>query len=166
MFSISLQSPPAVSTEVTHMVSISLQRSMQTLHIINFSSTLFLRPILELLLVDIPPAFRAELRLGLQEALVNAARHGNCLDPHKSVRVQFAVTPRRYLWIITDQGQGFNCQKVYTHDPTLAAGYVHQECGRGVLMLKQIFDEVVWNEQGNQLRLCKHLSEGCRPLVV
>jgi len=48
---------------------------------LSFTSTLYLRPILDALLESAPALMREELRLGLQEALVNAAKHGNQLDP-------------------------------------------------------------------------------------
>jgi anti-sigma regulatory factor (Ser/Thr protein kinase) len=163
--SISLQGPCPAKGERPAVLAISLHRSAHPLHVLRFTSTTFLRPILELLLSDVSPNFRYELKLGLHEALVNAAKHGNCLDPGKTVQVYFAITPYRYLWIITDEGNGFNCRRAYTEDPTHAEDYVNRECGRGVMILKQIFDEVQWNEQGNQLRLCKHLHEGCRPLM-
>jgi len=52
--------------------------------------------------------WRAELRLGLQEALVNAAKHGNNLDPSKLVIVRFSLANDHYWWVIADQGCGFN----------------------------------------------------------
>ena len=52
---------------------------------ISFASTLYLCPILDLLLAEIPDQWHTELRLGLQEALVNAAKHGNQLDPIKNI---------------------------------------------------------------------------------
>ena len=33
------------------------------------------------------------LKLGLHEALVNAVKHGNNLDPHKSIKVKRIITP-------------------------------------------------------------------------
>ncbi|WP_245395467.1 ATP-binding protein [Anthocerotibacter panamensis] len=166
MLSISFQNPSTVQGEKPDIVAISLHRSVHTLHVLTFSSTLFLNPIRDLLLSDVSPTFRAELELGLQEALVNAAYHGNRLDPTKTIQVYFAITPHRYLWVITDEGHGFNCRTRYAEDPTAAEGYANQECGRGLMILKQIFDEVQWNKAGNQLRLCKHLRDGCRPVVI
>ncbi len=74
---------------------------------ISFASTLYLCPILDLLLAEIPPTLQAELRLGLQEALVNAAKHGNNLDPSKTVVVRFSLIDNQYWWVISDQGSGF-----------------------------------------------------------
>lgn len=124
---------------------------------VSFASTLYLRPILDLLLTEIPVRWRSELRLGLQEALVNAAKHGNKLDPSKTVLVQFSIVQNQYRWVISDQGLGFNppctCTQSTQHLPQ-----EEQECGRGLYILYQIFDQVDWNPQGTELRLCKQVN--------
>lgn len=122
---------------------------------ISFASTLYLCPILDILLVHIPREWRAEVRLGLQEALVNAAKHGNKLDPSKTVMVQYTVTPTEYCWVISDEGSGFNTeccchQAVEKHLPPEEA-----EHGRGLCILNEVFDRVSWNREGTQVQLLK-----------
>lgn len=139
---------------------------------ISFASTLYLCPILDLLLVDVPVNYRAEIRLGLQEALVNAAKHGNRLDPNKMVLVRFMVAQNKYHWVITDEGSGFTpCRCL---NPSILSEsfcgchppHVEQECGRGLFILYQIFDQVEWNEGGTQLSLIKEISSRSRfPLI-
>lgn len=126
----------------------------------SFPSTLYLYPVLDLLLANIPPEWHSEIRLGLQEALVNAAKHGNHLDPSKTVIVQFKVTEKEYSWVITDEGNGFAPQyrvrsSVEEYLPT-----EDSECGRGLCILYQVFDRVGWNRQGTQLKLCKLVKNG------
>ena len=58
---------------------------------LSFASTLYLYPIIDTLLERAPSQMHDELRLGLQEALVNAAKHGNSLDPSKHISVQHAA---------------------------------------------------------------------------
>src|SRR5208283_4292232 len=48
------------------------------------------------------------IKLALEEALVNAVKHGNRFDPAKIVRVQYHVTDQRADIAIEDQGEGFN----------------------------------------------------------
>ena len=120
--------------------------------VMSFASTLYLLPVLDLLLADIPNEWQPELRLGLQEALVNAAKHGNKLDPTKTVVVQFSVTREQYSWVIDDQGSGFT-QCSVNQNQTLPPE--EAECGRGLCILYQVFDQVHWNSQGTQLKLCK-----------
>ena len=74
---------------------------------ISFPSTLYLHPVLDALLAEVPAEWEPELRLGLQEALVNAAKHGNQLDPSKTVFIRFTHVNNSWWWIVTDQGSGF-----------------------------------------------------------
>ncbi len=125
---------------------------------VSFASTLFLCPILDNLLLTVPSKWYAELRLGLQEALVNAAKHGNNLDPHKQVIVRFCFEEGAYWWIISDEGGGFQPPAKGLQDSSCLP-HVESESGRGMFLLNQIFDRVVWNRQGTQLSLCKQLSD-------
>jgi serine/threonine-protein kinase RsbW len=135
---------------------------------ISFPSTLYLIPILDRLLSKVPGQWRPELRLGLQEALVNAAKHGNNLDPTKKVSVQFWMVADEYWWSISDQGLGFEPDTTQCcHNESEPNLPCHDgECGRGLFILHQIFDQVYWSRQGTELRLCKQVSNSTRPPVV
>lgn len=133
---------------------------------LSFASTLYLCPILDLLLEQVPNAWYAELRLGLQEALVNAAKHGNQLDPSKLILVRFLVTDSRCWWIISNEGTGFappsakfteQCSELNHYLPT-----DDRECGRGLYILHQIFDQVQWNSKGTELSLYKQVKSNFR----
>ncbi|AFY94597.1 ATP-binding protein [Chamaesiphon minutus] len=132
---------------------------------VSFSSTLFLCPILDSLLSAVPSKWQTEIRLGLQEALVNAAKHGNNLDPHKQVIVRFCFEEGAYWWIISDEGSGFHppardlasSNEKNRPDSFAQLPPMESESGRGMFLLHQIFDRVVWNRQGTELSLCKQL---------
>jgi anti-sigma regulatory factor (Ser/Thr protein kinase) len=127
---------------------------------VSFPSTLYLIPILDLLLAEIPATWRGELRLGLQEALVNAAKHGNKLDPRKKVLVRFSVSAHQCWWIISDQGGGFKVpQCCALHAAEDGGSHEERECGRGLYILHQIFDQVHWNPEGTELHLCKSVKD-------
>ena len=137
------------------MIAIPLPWHKSKWSTISFASTLYLCPILDLLLAPIPTEWQPEIRLGLQEALVNAAKHGNQLDPNKTVIVEFSITTNEYCWIISDQGTGFTpeccCQ------PT-ALEYLppeESEHGRGLCILYEVFDRVIWNAEGTKVQLFK-----------
>ncbi len=153
------------------MIAISRRPIRRDWGTIRFPSTLYLCPILDLLLAQIPARWQAEIRLGLQEALVNAARHGNNLDPSKTVSVRFSVVDGRYWWVISDEGAGF-CSPSHDCNNTDPAQYLppqEAESGRGMCILHEIFDQVHWNSQGQgtELRLCKEVKGKRRrqPLV-
>jgi anti-sigma regulatory factor (Ser/Thr protein kinase) len=143
-------------------ITISLRPVGRHWGTISFASTLYLCPILDLLLADIPPKLQCELRLGLQEALVNAAKHGNNLDPSKTVVVRFSLIDNQYWWIISDQGSGFTPDCSCHADPTDLLPPDESENGRGMCLLHQIFDQVEWNRKGTELRLCKEININSR----
>ena len=124
---------------------------------LSFASTLFLCPILDDLLLAVPSQWYAEIRLGLQEALVNAAKHGNNLDPRKQVIVRFCCEDDAYWWIVADEGFGFQPPGGNRPLRSTSLPAVESESGRGMFILHQIFDRVVWNRQGTEVCLCKQL---------
>ena len=140
------------------MITISLRPVGRYWGTISFASTLYLCPILDLLLAEIPAKLQAELRLGLQEALVNAAKHGNNLDPSKTVVVRFSLIDNQYWWVISDQGEGFSPTNNHADDATDYLPSDEAENGRGMCLLHQIFDQVEWNRKGTELRLCKQME--------
>ena len=89
------------------------------------------------------------LRLGLHEALVNAAKHGNNLDPHKIIKVKRIITPKWCVWQIQDQGNGLELKKRISHLPKR----VDSINGRGLYIIHECFDDVRWSPKGNRLQL-------------
>lgn len=142
------------------MIAIPLPLNRSKWTTMSFASTLYLCPILDLLLTNVPPEWQAELRLGLQEALVNAAKHGNKLDPSKTIVVQFSITEEEYSWIISDEGSGFIPKCSCHQSPEEYLPTEESENGRGLCILYEIFDRVHWNSKGTQLRLCKFVTTG------
>ena len=146
-------------------IALSMRPAGQEWGTMAFASTLYLSPVLDILLADIPSSWQPELRLGLQEALINAAKHGNGLDPSKKVKVRFSVVEEQYWWIISDEGCGFlppprlSGQDDYLPD-------TKSECGRGLCLLHKIFDHVYWNSNGTELRLGKSLRKPSRSIAL
>jgi len=92
------------------------------------------------------------IRLAIEEALVNAIKHGNQFDPDKSVAVTFAVTCERFEIKIVDEGPGFNPEDV--PDPT-AIENIERACGRGLLLIRGFMSEVQYHGRGNIVTMCK-----------
>ena len=143
------------------MIAIPIPWNRSKWSTMSFTSTLYLCPVLDLLLVDVPPEWRAEVRLGLQEALVNAAKHGNKLDPTKTIIVKFTATNNEYSWVIVDQGNGFaeGCRCLKERQAmAMRLPDDEAENGRGFSILHEVFDAVHWNRDGTQLTLSKAVS--------
>jgi serine/threonine-protein kinase RsbW len=92
------------------------------------------------------------IRLAVEEALVNAMKHGNQMDQCKRVRVAYRVSPQQFDILIADEGCGFNPDKV--PDPT-AAENLERPSGRGLMLMRHYMSEVEYNPCGNSVRMCK-----------
>ena len=93
------------------------------------------------------------VRLALEEALVNAIKHGNRMDPYKTVRVSCRIWDDR-VWVeVEDQGPGFHVEDV--PDPT-ADENLERPCGRGIMLMKAFMTRVEYNTTGNRVVLEKH----------
>ena len=95
------------------------------------------------------------VRLALEEALVNAIKHGNGLDPDKTVRVNCLIEDDLLRIEIEDQGPGFNMSDV--PDPT-ADENLERPCGRGIMLIKSFMTSVEYNAKGNRVVLEKRRS--------
>ena len=89
------------------------------------------------------------VKLGLHEALVNAVKHGNNLDPDKSLKVKRIITPNWCVWQIQDQGNGLEEKKRIFHLPKR----VDSINGRGLYIIHECFDDVRWSPKGNRVQL-------------
>ncbi|MEM6447159.1 MAG: ATP-binding protein [Cyanobacteria bacterium J06642_2] len=146
------------------MIAIPYKTTRGTWNTISFASTLYVYPILDLLVAEVPRLWQAEVRLGLQEALINAAKHGNHLDPSKRVSVRFACHDPLYQWIIEDEGEGFVRSSCFDDaTPTFEEG---DFCGRGVFILHHVFDCVEWNSKGDRITLCKAIHRYARQPAI
>ena len=122
---------------------------------------------------------RLRIELALHEAMVNGIYHGN-LELDSGCRRDDAATPGRAaalrrqrppyrdrrlhvrsrvaggsaIFVIRDEGPGFDPAAV--PDPTEPANR-SRPCGRGLLLIQSLMDEVSYNAAGNQVTLVKHL---------
>lgn len=96
------------------------------------------------------------IHLALEEALVNAIRHGNDSLPQKQVTVVVEVTADRFMTRITDEGSGFNPSKL--PDPT-DLDFLERPCGRGVKLMQNYMTTVEFNDVGNEVTLTKVSSK-------
>jgi len=95
------------------------------------------------------------VRLSLEEAVVNAIKHGHQGDPSKEVHVLYYVGPQQVVLVVEDQGPGFRPDEV--PDP-LDPENLERACGRGVFLMHHYMDEVKYNDRGNCVTLCKRRS--------
>ena len=92
------------------------------------------------------------IKLAIEEALVNAIKHGNGMDANKKVRVNCRVCSERFEIHIADEGPGFDPDDV--PDPT-APENLERPCGRGLLLMRHYMTEVDYHDRGRSVRMAK-----------
>jgi serine/threonine-protein kinase RsbW len=92
------------------------------------------------------------VRLALEEALVNAIKHGNQLDRAKKVHIQYFISRDRFDVRITDEGKGFDPEDV--PDP-MSVENIERPCGRGLLLMRHYMSEVIFHPPGNRVSMTK-----------
>ena len=92
------------------------------------------------------------IKMAVEEALVNAIKHGNQMDPGKSVRIHYFLTHDRFDVRITDEGPGFNPEDV--PDPTSPEN-LERPCGRGLLLIRYYMSEVTFQDAGRTIAMSK-----------
>lgn len=95
---------------------------------------------------------QSNLFVALDEAFVNAVKHGNKFDAQKLVRITAEVSGKEARFTIEDEGEGFDVNSI--PDP-LDPENLFKTSGRGVLFIYNIMDEVKYNERGNRLTMVK-----------
>lgn len=92
------------------------------------------------------------IKLALEEALVNAIKHGNQMNRAKKVRIAYHVGADRFDALIADEGPGFDPNDV--PDPT-AVENLERPCGRGVMLMRHYMSAVNFNDRGNMVAMSK-----------
>lgn len=118
---------------------------------------------------DLPSAERDLLMTAFREMLLNAMEHGAGFDPEKVIEVTAAQTERAIVFHFRDPGDGFDrddlCHAAASAHPTdvMASVMERDENGMrpggfGMLIVRHIVDELVYNERGNEVLMIKHLK--------
>ncbi len=93
------------------------------------------------------------VHLALEEAFLNAVKHGNKMDPAKEVKIDYSVGLDRIEISMTDEGEGFEPASVA--DPRYGEG-LYRPGGRGLLLMNSYMDMVTFNEKGNGLYMIRY----------
>ena len=105
---------------------------------------------------------QSNLFVALDEAFVNAVKHGNKFDSKKLVRIIADASASEARFTIEDEGEGFDVNSI--PDP-LDPSNLFKTSGRGVLFIYNIMDEVKYNERGNRLTMIKKRVDKAEPTV-
>ncbi len=96
------------------------------------------------------------VQLAMEEAVINAVKHGNCLDRRKMVRIASSLARDLVRIEVADEGPGFDPDSL--PDPTKE---IHRDApgGRGVMLMRNFMSRVTYNAAGNQVLMEKRRGE-------
>ena len=128
---------------------------------------------------DLPQATRESVTYAFREMLRNAIEHGGKSDPTQFVEVGYLRSPRLILYRIKDPGEGFSVESLYSPSGPIAAFLnpeddpvrherVREEQGLrpggfGILIAREMVDEMIYNERHNEVLLIKYLDGAQQP---
>ncbi len=109
-----------------------------------------------------------KLSLALDELLGNAIEHGSQAEPKSACELTYIRTPRLVLIQVRDAGPGFELSAMShaavnnpPEDPLrhvqLRSDMGMRPGGFGILLVKQIADDLIYNESGNEVVFVKYL---------
>jgi len=117
---------------------------------------------------DLPVHTRDDVTAAFRELLFNAIEHGGKYNPRKHARVWLIRTAKALIVQIQDPGKGFSLESLphaaisNPEDSPIRHVEVRAEAGRrpggfGILMSRNLVDELVYNERGNGVLFVKYL---------
>jgi CheY-like chemotaxis protein/anti-sigma regulatory factor (Ser/Thr protein kinase) len=118
----------------------------------------------------LPEDVRQSIGLVFHEMLMNAIEWGGKLDPNATVRISYIRARRMVLYRIADPGPGFKFEELthaavtYPEKEVVESAVVRQKKGLrpggfGILMARQMVDELLYNEARNEVVFVKYLTE-------
>jgi CheY-like chemotaxis protein/anti-sigma regulatory factor (Ser/Thr protein kinase) len=118
---------------------------------------------------DLPADIRESVGLAFRELLLNGIEWGGHLNPAQTVRVACVRTRRMLLYRIADPGAGFRPEDL-SHaagsgaSAATAHDHVREEKGLrpggfGLVLIRALADELVYNERRNEVVFVKYLDE-------
>ena len=93
------------------------------------------------------------VHLALEEAFINAVKHGNKMEPNKAVKIDYAVERDKIEICLTDEGAGFDPEVI--PDPRYGDN-LYKPTGRGMLLMRSFMDVVEYTGRGNSVRMIRY----------
>ncbi|RCW60296.1 ATP-binding protein [Halanaerobium sp. ST460_2HS_T2] len=93
--------------------------------------------------------------MALHEIIMNAAEHGNQLNPEKEIDIDLKITGEYIAAVVKDQGTGFNWRQKISQNFDIGRD---SERGRGIMMTDRGCDSFYYNQKGNKAYLLKKIN--------
>ena len=119
---------------------------------------------------DLPDNETEQVATALREILLNAIEHGGKFDASQHVEVSYVRTRHMVLCKVKDPGTGFSLEELkhsaLGNPPDEPFRHISQReaqgmrpGGFGILMAKELVDDLLYNQQGNEVLLIKYLNK-------
>lgn len=120
--------------------------------------------------IDLPENEREGVAQAFRELVMNAVEWGGGLDPTRRVRISLLRTPRMLQYRVSDPGPGFRLEdlphaainnapgEVFTHE-TVRQQMGLRPGGLGLMMVRAVADELLYNDKHNEVIFIKYLNE-------
>lgn len=93
------------------------------------------------------------VHLALEEAFINAVKHGNKMEPSKVVKIDYSIEQDKIEICMTDEGPGFDPEVI--PDPRYGDN-LYKPAGRGMLLMRSFMDVVEYSKLGNSVRMIRY----------
>jgi len=93
------------------------------------------------------------IHLALEEAFLNAFKHGNKMDPGKEIKIDYSVSSNKVEISMADEGDGFD--PIAVPDPRCGEN-LYKTKGRGLLLMRSYMDVLEFNERGNRVHMVRY----------
>lgn len=94
-----------------------------------------------------------DIKLCLEEALINAVKHGNKMDKEKNIFLKIKKTDSHLDIEVRDQGQGFDYRKIPSPTDKKNLDKTH---GRGIFLIKNLMDNVQFFDGGRKIKMIRY----------
>lgn len=118
---------------------------------------------------DLPEQEKNDVSTAFREMLLNAMEHGGHFDPEQYVMISYIRTRHMVLCRIKDPGTGFSLDEIhhaaFANPPDEPTRHISardaqgmRPGGFGVLLAKNLVDDLIYGEKGNEVLLIKYLT--------
>lgn len=108
--------------------------------------------------------YYSTILISLDEAVRNSIEHGNKFDANKNVKIAFKTVQGSLVFSVMDEGEGFNSKEL--NDPTNLESVLEMDKGKGLFIMKQLSDDLIFNKKGNEVSLYFKISGINRDLAI
>ena len=120
--------------------------------------------------MDLPPKAREDLGMAFREMIMNAFEYGCNLDPDQWIQIGYVRARRFVICYVRDPGTGFSLEglvhSAIANPADSPAEHVEvresagmRPGGFGILLTRNLVDELLYNDKGNEVLLIKYLDE-------